>query len=52
MGHRYTQLTRSDRLTIEAMLRAERKVKDIADKIGVHQSTIYKIGRASCRERV
>lgn len=42
MARRFRQLTKSDRITIEAMLKADAKIKDIAEKIGVHQSTIYR----------
>ncbi len=42
MGRRFKQLTRSDRLKIEALDKAGHKVKEIAELIGVHQSTIYR----------
>ena len=42
MGRRFKQLTRSDRLKIEALDKAGHKVKEIAEQIGVHQSTIYR----------
>ena len=35
------QLTRADRIRIEALLRAKHKVKEIADLLHVHRSTIY-----------
>jgi IS30 family transposase len=42
VARRFRQLTKSDRITLEAMLKAKTKVKDIAEKIGVHESTIYR----------
>lgn len=42
MGRRFKQLTRADRLKIEALDKAGHKVKEIAEHIGVHQSTIYR----------
>lgn len=42
MGRRFKQLTRADRLKIEALDKAGHKAKEIADQIGVHQSTIYR----------
>ncbi len=42
MGHIFSHVTRSDRITIEAMLKAGSSRQEIADKIGVHVSTIYR----------
>lgn len=42
MARRFKQLTKADRLKIEALDKAGRKVKEIAEQIGVHQSTIYR----------
>ena len=42
MGHIFSHVTRSDRITIEAMLKAGSSRKEIAEKIGVHISTIYR----------
>ena len=42
MGHIFSHVTRSDRITIEAMLKAGSSRKEIAEKIGVHVSTIYR----------
>lgn len=38
----YRHLTKSDRLIIETMLNDGRNKKEIAERIGVHQSTIYR----------
>ena len=38
---RFRHLTRTDRITIEACLRAGRKPREIAEMIGVHINTIY-----------
>lgn len=40
--YRFKQLTRSDRLKIEALVKAGLSKKKIAEQIGVHQSTIYR----------
>lgn len=42
MGHFYSHLTRTDRLTIEAMLRAKSSKQEIAERIGVSVRTIYR----------
>ena len=42
MARRFKQLTKADRLKIEALDKAGHKVKEIAEQIGVHQSTIYR----------
>lgn len=42
MGHCFSHLTKTDRYTIEALLRAKHTVKEIADIIHVHVSTIYR----------
>lgn len=39
---RFKQLTRADRLKIEALVKEKHTVKQIADHIGVHVSTIYR----------
>ncbi len=40
MRRRYRHLTRNDRLVIETMLRDGKTQREIADRIGVHESTI------------
>lgn len=40
MRRRYKHLTRNDRLVIETMLRDKKTQREIADRIGVHESTI------------
>lgn len=42
MARKFKQLTRADRLKIEALDKAGHGKKEIADQIGVHQSTIYR----------
>lgn len=42
MGHIFSHITRSDRLTIEAMLRAKCTKKEIAERIGVSERSIYR----------
>lgn len=42
MGHHFSHITRSDRLTIEAMLRAKSSKKEIAERIGVSERSIYR----------
>ena len=42
MGHIFSHVTHSDRITIEAMLKAGSSRREIAKKIGVHISTIYR----------
>ena len=42
MARRFKQLTRADRLKIEALDKAGHGKKEIAEQIGVHQSTIYR----------
>lgn len=42
MARRFKHLTKSDRLIIETMLRDGKGEKEIADRIGVHESTIYR----------
>nr|WP_317380297.1 IS30 family transposase [uncultured Faecalimonas sp.] len=42
MRRRFKQLTRADRLKIEALHKAGHKVEEIAEHIGVHRSTIYR----------
>lgn len=39
---RFKQLSRADRLKIEALLKAGHGKQEIADQIGVHVSTIYR----------
>lgn len=39
---RYRHLTKSDRLIIDTMLRDGKGKKEIAERIGVHESTIYR----------
>ena len=39
---RFKQLSRADRLKIEALLKAGHGKQEIADLIGVHVSTIYR----------
>lgn len=39
---RFKQITRADRLKIEALLKEKHTPKEIADNIGVHQSSIYR----------
>lgn len=40
MRRRYRHLTRNDRLVIETMLRDGKSQREIADRLGVHESTI------------
>lgn len=42
MTRKFKQLTKADRLKIEALDKAGHGKKEIADQIGVHQSTIYR----------
>lgn len=42
MRRRYRHLTKSDRLVIDTMLRDGKGKKEIAERIGVHESTIYR----------
>lgn len=42
MARRFKHLTRSDRLTIDKMLRQGYSKKEIANTVGVHKSTIYR----------
>lgn len=42
MARRFKQLTKTDRIKIEALLKAGRRKDEIADQIGVHISTIYR----------
>ena len=42
MARRFKQLTKADRLKIEALHNAGHKPADIATQIGVHRSTIYR----------
>lgn len=42
MRRRYRHLTKSDRLVIDTMLRDGKGKKEIAARIGVHESTIYR----------
>lgn len=42
MARRFKQLTKADRLKIEALDRAGHKPREIAEQIGVHRSTIYR----------
>lgn len=42
MARKFKQLTRADRLKIEALDKAGHGKKEIADQLGVHQSTIYR----------
>lgn len=39
---RFKQLSRADRLKLEALLKAGHGKQEIADQIGVHVSTIYR----------
>lgn len=39
---RFKHLTRADRLTIETMIKDGKSEKEIAERIGVHESTIYR----------
>ena len=39
---KFKQLTRADRLKIEALVKAGHKPDEVAEQIGVHQSTIYR----------
>ena len=41
-GKKYSHLSYNDRLQIEALYRAKHSVSEIADFIGVHESTIYR----------
>lgn len=41
MKRRYKRLSYSDRLNIEKMCKAGKKVKEIADMTGAHRATIY-----------
>ena len=45
-------MTRDERYQLEALLKAKVRVSRIARQLGFCRQTIYKIGRASCRERV
>ena len=51
MGHIFSHVTRSDRITIEAMLKAGSSRKEIAEKIGV-RSTGKKSGDATSIQTV
>ena len=42
MARRFKQLTKADRLKIEALVKAGHGKEEIADQIGVHISTIYR----------
>lgn len=42
MARRFKQLTKADRLKIEALVKAGHGKEEIADQIGVHVSTIYR----------
>lgn len=42
MARRFKQLTKADRLKIEALLKAKHTPQEIADQLGVHNSTIYR----------
>ena len=42
MERRFSQLRWKDRLRIEKMLKEGRKVREIADALHVHNSTIYR----------
>ena len=42
MARRFKQLTKADRLKIEALDKAGHKPSEIAEQIGVHRSTIYR----------
>lgn len=39
---RFKHLTKADRLVIDTMLRDGKSEKEIAERIGVHESTIYR----------
>lgn len=41
MRRRFRHLSRSDRLVIETMLKDGKSIKEIAERIGVHISTVY-----------
>ena len=48
---RFKQLSRADRLKLEALLKAGHGKQEIADQIGVHVSTIYReIGNCETRD--
>lgn len=52
MGHHHSHLTKTDRYKIEALLNRNVQVKEIAEEIGVHISTIYReIKRARMIQR-
>lgn len=42
MGRRFRHLSKSDRLIIDTMLRDGKGKKEIAERIGVHESTVYR----------
>ncbi len=42
MARKFKQLTKADRITIEALKKAGHKPQEIADQINVHRSTVYR----------
>ena len=50
MNRKYKQLTDKQRYQIEAYLKAEKSHQFIADQLGIHRSTLYRLNATAPKE--